>query len=127
MMALSEEFLLYLEDLFCVVPETVMRRMFGGIGIFRHGLMYALATSEGMVAFKVDDETVEGFEAAGAQEWVYVNRSGKTMRMGYWYVPEAVLEDRDALKSWALEAFGAAKRADDRKPASERKYSPVAL
>jgi DNA transformation protein and related proteins len=126
-MALSDEFVLHLEDLFSIVPETVMRRMFGGIGIFRHGLMYALATSEGMVAFKVDDETVGDFEAAGAQEWVYSNRSGKPMRMGYWYVPESILEDRDDFRSWALAAFGAAKRADDKKPVSERKYSPVAL
>jgi DNA transformation protein and related proteins len=126
-MALSDEFVIYLEDLFSVVPETVMRRMFGGVGIFRHGLMYALATSEGMVALKADDDTVGEYRAVGAQEWLYVNRAGKSMGMGYWYAPESVLEDNDDFSRWALAAFGAAKRADDRKPAAQRKYAPVAL
>lgn len=120
-MALSAEYLAYLEDLFSIVADTTIRRMFGGVGIFRDGLMFALATGEGRLAFKADEQTVSAFSEAGAEEWVYENRSRGRKNMGYWYVPDFVLEDQDEFHSWALAAFEVARRADAKKPPGKRK------
>jgi DNA transformation protein len=119
-MALSAEFVSYLQDLFVAVPDVTIRRMFGGVGVFRHGLMFALATGEGRLAFKADETTVPEFAAEGAEEWVYEGK-GKPMRMGYWHVPERLLDDTDEFKTWALKAFDAAVRADGKKPPKQRR------
>jgi len=117
---LSPESVSRLEELFSVVPGTQIRRMFGGVGVFRHGLMYALGTSDGAVALKADAETVPAFEAEGCREWVY-EMKGVPKGMGYWYIPERLFDEPEELRNWALAAFDAAARADARKPVSQRK------
>ena len=119
-MALSEEFVAHLKDLFSGIPDASIRRMFGGVGVFCHGLMFALATSEGRLALKADERTAPEFAAEGAEEWIY-NGKGRPMRMGYWYVPERLLDEADEFKAWALAAFEAAVRADAKKPPKQRK------
>lgn len=119
-MAVSGEFVTYLNDLFSVVPDTQIRRMFGGVGIFRHGLMYALATSDGRIALKADEQTVPGFRAENCSEWTYEMR-GSSKPMGYWYMPERLADDPDDLRDWALNAYEVAVRADARKPPKQRK------
>ena len=43
------------------------------------------------------------------------------VKMGYWYIPERLLEEPDELKIWALKAFEVAVRADQKKPPAKRK------
>ena len=120
-MAVSGEFIDYLDDLFSVVPGTEIRRMFGGVGMFRYGLMYALAMSDGRIALKADSETVPGFRAENCSEWTYEMRGGPKKSMGYWYMPERLADDPDEMRQWGMAAFDAAVRADARKPAKQRK------
>jgi DNA transformation protein len=120
-MAVSAEFADYLRELFEVVPGTEVRRMFGGLGAFRHGLMYALGTSQGRLAFKADERTIPEFEAEGCSEWVHMRATGREVRMGYWYAPERLLDDPEDFREWALAAYDAAIRADARKPPAQRK------
>ncbi len=120
-MALSNEYVAYLGDLFAEIPDASIRRMFGGVGVFRNGLMFALATGEGTLAFKADDATVPQFEAEGAQEWMYEAKGRRTMNMGYWYVPERLFDNADEFKAWAMAAYDAAVRADAKKPPKQRK------
>lgn len=122
-MAISEEYRTYLEDLFSVMPDVTIRRMFGGVGIFRHGLMFALSPGAGGLAFKVDGQTIGRFREAESSEWVYETPSGQSKGMGYWYAPERVLEDEEEFRTWALEAFEAACRIDAGKPPAQRKLS----
>jgi DNA transformation protein len=119
-MALTPDYLRFLEDLFSTIPDASIRRMFGGVGVFRHGLMFALATGEGQLAFKADEKTVPQFEAEGASEWIYDGK-GKPMRMGYWYVPERLFDDGEEFRTWAMAAHEAAVRADAAKPPKQRK------
>lgn len=121
-MALSKEFTDHLRDRFAVVPDTTIRSMFGGAGIFRDGLMFALATSDGRIALKADAETIPDFLAEGSEEWRYEHKSRGAVSMGYWYLPEAVLDDPEQLRRWSENAFEAAKRADAKKPPAKRKY-----
>ncbi|GIL00857.1 MAG: competence protein TfoX [Alphaproteobacteria bacterium] len=121
-MALSKEFVDHLGDLFAGVAGTEIRRMFGGVGIFRQGLMYALATSEGRIALKADAETAERFRAEGSSEWTYAMPGRPAKSMGYWYMPERLADDPDELREWAQAAFAAALRADAAKPPKQRKW-----
>jgi DNA transformation protein len=120
-MALQAEFVSWLEDLFSVVPDTTVRKMFGGVGIFRHGLMYGLALQDGRIALKADDVTIPDFVAEDCEEWRYERKDGKSTTMGYWYIPERLTDDSDDLHTWSMSAFEVAVRADAKKPPSQRK------
>lgn len=120
-MAVSREFIGYLEDLFSVMPGTSVKRMFGGAGVFRHGLMYALALDDGKIALKADSHTIPDFQAEGCEEWVYHDKRGSKKSMNYWYMPEHLADDSDELRRWSQKAFEVAVRADNAKPPRQRK------
>ncbi|MFZ1813054.1 MAG: TfoX/Sxy family protein [Rhizobiaceae bacterium] len=119
-MALTKEFAAHLEDLFSVLPGSSVRRMFGGAGIFRDGLMYALSLDDGRIALKADEENLPAFLSEDMEEWTYPYKGGQKS-MGYWYMPERLADEPDELEKWARASFEAAMRADARKPASQRK------
>ncbi len=85
------------------------RRMFGGHGLFRAGLMFGLVVRD-TPYLKVDATTRPGFEAAGSQPFTY-SRGGKPAVLGYWQVPPAVLDEPEEWRAWALAAFAVALRA----------------
>jgi len=122
-MALPVEFITWLEDMFSVVPDTSIRKMFGGVGIFRHGLMYALATSDGRISMKADEQTIADFKAEGCEEWRYERNNGKASTMGYWYIPERLSDNSEELVEWSMKAFEVALRADLKKPPGRRKIT----
>ncbi|WP_075996266.1 TfoX/Sxy family protein [Salaquimonas pukyongi] len=122
-MAITREFASHLEDLFSVLPGSHTRRMFGGVGVFRHGLMYALALEDGKICLKADEQTHADFTAEGCAPWVY-ERNGRKMDMGYWQMPEHLMDDEEARRQWAQKAFEVAMRAGAKKPPAKRKLSP---
>lgn len=83
--------------------------MFGGAGIYRDGLMFALI-SGGEIYLKADKETEERFRAAGCRPFVY-SRDGKSATMSYFSAPEDALDDPTVMRDWAELAFEAALRA----------------
>jgi DNA transformation protein len=87
------------------------RKMFGGYGIYRGGLMCALIAFETLY-FKVDDENRPDYEAADMGPFVFESKRGKST-MSYWQVPEEVMEDRDEIQLWLDKAWEVAKRASD--------------
>ncbi len=125
-MGISKEAALHLEDLFSALSGSSVRRMFGGAGVFRDGLMYALSLDDGRIALKADMETIPAFRAEGMSEWTYPHRGGGQASMGYWYMPERLFDEPDEFRLWAQGAFEAAMRADSRKPVSQRKFTGAA-
>ena len=113
-MATSAEFLDFIKEQFQDFGPVSVRRMFGGAGIFRDGLMFALVVDETLY-LKADAVSQGDFEAQSLPPFSYAARGGKRTVMAYWRAPEACLDDRDAMTDWAGKAFGAALRA--RKPA----------
>ena len=110
----------FLEELFVPFGEVVVRKMFGGTGIFHLGLNFAGIMSDQFM-LKVDDETVGDFIAEGMTPWEYTRGDGKVITMGYWSVPERLLDDPEEFKLWAQKAFDAACRMDQAKPPKQRK------
>jgi len=122
-MAIDGGFKDFLAELFEPVGNVTFKNMFGGTGIFRHGLMFGLV-SDGRVALKVDGDTEQEFIDEGMEQWTYSREGDKGDRkrsFGYWYMPDRLLEDSEELRDWALKAFDVAVRADMKKPPSKRK------
>jgi len=71
------------------------RAMFGGHGIFRDDVMFAIVDSEGRLYLRADATTAQAFEAAGSTQHA---------RMPYWEVPAPIREDPDALREWSTTA-----------------------
>jgi DNA transformation protein len=95
------------------------RRMFGGYGLYRQGLMFALV-AEDVLYFKVDDQNRAAFKAAGMGPFTYEGKN-KPVEMSYYESPPELFDDGEAMTDWAKLAFAVALRA--RQPASAGKTS----
>ena len=117
-MPVSNDYNDYVLELLAPV-EATSRRMFGGLGIFRDGLMFALVADDRLF-FKTDESNLGEFQAAGAEPFAY-GKSGKNKSVGYHEVPAEVIEDAEQLTDWARRSIDVAVRADAAKPPSARK------
>lgn len=100
-----------IRDLFDGFGPVRIRRMFGGKGIYRNDLIFALVLG-GEFLLKADDVSAPDFERAGCRQWVYTHRtSGKPVAMPYWSVPDGALDDPDEMALWARKAYEAALRS----------------
>ena len=97
-MAYSAEFRDHLLD-FLAPLDAVARGMFGGLGLFRDGLMFGLVTDDRLY-FRTDDENRPDYDAAGFGPFVFTARSGRSATMPYHEVPDDVLEDAEDLVEW---------------------------
>jgi DNA transformation protein len=89
--------------------------MFGGAGIFRGDLMFALM-SDGEVYLKADAQTRPAFEEAGSRPFAY-EKGGRSVALSYWLMPDEGLDDPAAAARWGSLALDAAVRAGARKTA----------
>ncbi len=113
----SSEFADHVIDLLHGFGNAQLRRMFGGHGVFRDGLMFGLISADELY-LKVDEQNRADFEAAGSSPFTYRKKTGTQGVMSYWLAPEEVFDDPDQLHEWARSAFAAAKRA--KKPRTAR-------
>jgi DNA transformation protein len=100
----------YIADLFSAFGAVDARRMFGGVGIYAEGTMFALAY-DGAVYLKADEATIGAFQQEGATPFAYAAKSGRRAVMSYWRLPDRLYDDPDELARWALEALAAARRS----------------
>ena len=121
-MAVSPEYQAYLAELFEPVPGVTFRRMFGGLGVFQDGLMFALVARE-RLHFKADAESEPQFVAAGSEPFTYMGK-GKEVRLGYWSAPDDALDDPELFEIWARRAIAAARRKNVAKPKRARRRKP---
>ena len=88
--------------------------MFGGTGIYRDGLIFALSIDDG-VYLKSDPETVDTFKQAGSKPFSYLRKDGRRTDTSYYSLPDEALDDPEQLAALADLAFAAARRAEARK------------
>jgi DNA transformation protein and related proteins len=110
---MSDSFRTYvLEQLRRVRPDVRHRSMFGGVGIYAGDLFFALI-DEDTLYFKVDDSNRSAFEERGLGPFMPYGPSGEVMQ--YYEVPADLLEDPEALSSWAEQAIEVARNKRTRK------------
>jgi DNA transformation protein and related proteins len=98
-----------LEDLFAPWARVGVERMFGGLGVRRDGVMFALVF-KGSLYFKTDDASRAAFEAAGGKPFVYAGKV-RPVSVAYWTPPDSIFDDDEVLREWADRAFAAAQAA----------------
>jgi DNA transformation protein len=99
-----------LEQLGRVAPVT-SRSMFGGVGLYADGLFFALIDDD-TVYFKVDDANRGDYLAVGSQPFMPM---GDDKPMGYYSLPEEILEDEGRLHEWAAKSIAVAERAKSKR------------
>lgn len=104
-MALSEEDRAYARDLFSGVGDVTTRRMFGGMGIYSNGTIFALMMSDGTLMIKGAGPFVDRLEEMGCERWRYTRKNGKGAAMPYWTLPGAALDDPEEAVALAREAL----------------------
>jgi DNA transformation protein len=103
------EFVDYLLESLASFGFVTAKSMFGGYGIYRGELMFALVADD-VLYLKVDDHNRAQFEACGSQPFVY-EKQGKPLAMSYYQLPEEALDNSVELCRWAELAYQAALRA----------------
>ena len=112
------EFVDYAKDILEQFDAITMRKMFGGYGIYKNCLMFALI-AENELYFKADEEAAEFFANYGSTPFTYDNGK-KLVKMSYWKVADEILEDRDMIRKWIDMAYNAAVKAKEKKSSSSR-------
>jgi len=107
-MPLSPGFADYVVELLAGVGRVQAKRMFGGVGLFRDGVMFGVLLND-VVYFRVDDALQADLKAQGSSPWVYT-RKGEAREMGYWQMPETAADDPDEAVTIARRAYAAAVR-----------------
>lgn len=123
-MAVSAEYRAFVEDVMAPLGPVTTRRMFGGLGVFYRGVMFALVAQE-QLFLKVDDDTRAAFEDAGSGPFSYLRGDQPFALKSYYRLPDAVLDDEDEMRTWARQAVDAALRADAAKATGKRRRRPA--
>lgn len=98
-MAVSDEQIAFVKDLFRGVPAVTTRKMFGGLGIYSEGVIFALIGPGDAIMVKARGALAEELEAEGSEQ--FRTYEGKTVNMPYWTLPESALDDPDEAYTWA--------------------------
>lgn len=106
-MTVSPDYLDYLRDQLQGFGSFDIRRMFGGAGLFREGLMFALVVDD-VLYFKVDGRNRADFETAGMAPFSYERKGKMAAIKSYYEAPPELSDDADDLAIWAGKAFNAA-------------------
>lgn len=105
-----------IREIFREAGDIRVRKMFGGQGVYRDNLMFALEAG-GELYLKVDSETLDRFRDLGSRPFAYRGPDGKPKSMSYWLMPEGALDDPEEAARFAALAIAAARRAHAKKPA----------
>ena len=116
-MAVSDGVVEGYRELLADFGPVEVRRMFGGAGLYRDGMMFALVAGDDLF-LKTDAETRGEFDAAGSEPFAFGTRTGRGSVMSYWRLPASAADDAAEALRWARLAFEAALRA--KKPKGSR-------
>jgi DNA transformation protein len=104
-----------IEAVFASLGQVTLRPMFGGSGVYYHGMIIGLYYRR-EILLKTDPVCTPRFEAAGATQGTYTHPvTGKIVHMPYWSLPEEAWDDADAMARWVRIGYEAALRS----PAAE--------
>lgn len=106
-MPVTDSYMQYINDQLSAFGSVEMKKMFGGIGIFKDGIMFGMLAND-LLRFKVDATNQADYESYGMKAF-YNEKKGKGMP--YWEVPLNVIEDHELLSQWATMSYEAGLRS----------------
>ena len=109
----------HLRDLFAGMPGLSIRRLFGGVGLYSDGVVFALGAFD-EIWIKADAESQPLFEQAGSRPFRYRGKN-RDVQLPYWSLPDQALDDPDEALKWARLGLMVSLRAP--KQASKAKRS----
>lgn len=113
-MAVTDSFVTFALEQLEPLGPIESKRMFGGVGLYAGDLFFALIAGD-VLYLKADEATYDAREKAGAHPFQpFPDRPKGKGRMQYYSVPAAILEDAEALLTWAKESVAIAGRRRDR-------------
>lgn len=107
-MAVSDEQIAFVHDLFRGLPGITTRKMFGGLGIYSEGTIFAVIGPEETLLLKARGALADDLASEGSEQWSYEGKSGKASRMPYWTFPDAALDDPEEACAWARRSLAEA-------------------
>ena len=93
----------HLMDVLRPLGGVASRRMFGGAGLFRDGVMFALVSDE-VLYLKADATTIPAFEVEDLGPFTYGTKNGDRVLTSYWRAPERLLDDDEDMRDWCRRA-----------------------
>ena len=116
-MSVSEGYRTYVIEQLATLPAVSTRRMFGGLGLYSGDWFFALIDDD-VLYFKVDDANREDYVSRGMKAFMPIPDKAS---MGYFQVPEDVIEEAEELTRWARRSVEVAQRAGLRKQQKKKK------
>lgn len=107
-MPVTPSFRDYVADQLLPLGEVLIKRMFGGCGLYFDGKMFGLIDDD-TVYLRVNDETRPTYVARGMSPFQPVRSKPKMVSYNYYQLPEEVLEDSDTLRTWGQAAIQASR------------------
>lgn len=119
-MAVSEEYVAYLQDLYEGKFVLTFKKMFGGMGVYANGLSIGVI-AEDVFYGKTDETTRPDFIHEGAGPFTYTAK-GKTRTIHSWYeMPDSVMEDGAVYSQWIDRCYNTAVMAAQNKGKKRKK------
>jgi DNA transformation protein len=98
---LRQSFEDFVADQLRPLGQISVRRMFGGAGIYRHGVFFGILY-KGRLYFRTDEASRPDYRTRGMKP--FRPKAGMTLK-SYYEVPPEILEEGDLLASWAQRAL----------------------
>ncbi len=95
-------------ELFEPMGPVSIRRMFGGAGVFKDAIMFALLGSD-TIYIKADAALRVVLLEEGCEPFLWTRPSdGRVMDLGYVSLPTDAMDEPDAASEWGRKAFAVA-------------------
>lgn len=104
-MAVSDAEIGHAIDLYADLGDLSTRKMFGGLGIYHRGTIFALVMSDGRMLIKGQGAMQARFDAMGMKRWTYTRPGRKETAMPYWELPDSAREDPEEAIALARDAL----------------------
>lgn len=106
-MAYSKSIASFIQDQLSELGELRTKKMFGALAIYCDDILFAAVMDESFTLKAKDDTLQAEFIELGMTRHTI---KGRDIKMPYFDVPAALLEDRDALKTLALKSITTQKK-----------------
>ena len=106
------EFVAFLQEVFEEFGPVQSKKMFGGYGLFRDGLMFGLVADDTLY-LKADEANAAQFESRDLDQFEY-GKGDKQVKMSYYLAPEDIFDDRELAAEWAARSYEAALRGKNK-------------